>query len=345
MAGQGLLERLDQGAVICAEGYLFELERRGYVQAGAFVPEVVLEQPDVVLRLHRDFVHARSDVVEAFTYYSHREKLKILGKEEILEPLNRQALALAKEVAEESGALFAGNICNTNVFDPDDPSSRRDVRAAFDEQVGWAADADVDYIIGETYTWLGEAQIALEAIRSTGRPAVITMALHRHERTPEGLTIAEACRSLAPRTGEPLRLAVSMPRGGRDARTLRRSLVRLASSHPLELLDRPTLRGTPSLGIRNAIRAVLVRFRPGDVRRADGDQGASKEACCHSTGEYLERRCPKSLPDVDRSQWRGASTLDRLPRRTRIRSGRRATSQLLRFELSAHVSNDRTTDS
>ena len=28
--GAGLLERLEQGPVICAEGYLFELERRGY---------------------------------------------------------------------------------------------------------------------------------------------------------------------------------------------------------------------------------------------------------------------------------------------------------------------------
>ena len=45
----GLLERLNQGAVICAEGYLFELERRGYVQAGAFVPEAVLDRPDAVL--------------------------------------------------------------------------------------------------------------------------------------------------------------------------------------------------------------------------------------------------------------------------------------------------------
>ncbi len=35
----GLLERLAEGPVICAEGYLFELERRGYLQAGAFVPE------------------------------------------------------------------------------------------------------------------------------------------------------------------------------------------------------------------------------------------------------------------------------------------------------------------
>src|SRR5919109_4573273 len=93
MAGQGLLERLAEGPVICAEGYLFELERRGYVQAGPYVPEVVLDHPEVVRQLHRDFVHAGSDVVEAFTYYGHREKLKVIGKEEILEEINRQALA------------------------------------------------------------------------------------------------------------------------------------------------------------------------------------------------------------------------------------------------------------
>src|SRR5207248_11790465 len=117
-----LLQRLDHGPVICAEGYVFELERRGYLQAGAFVPEVVLEHPEVVTQLHRDFVHAGSDVVEALTYYAHREKLRVIGKEHLLEALNRQALAIAKEVATESGALFAGDICNTNVFVPDDTS-------------------------------------------------------------------------------------------------------------------------------------------------------------------------------------------------------------------------------
>ena len=45
--GMGLLDRLERGPVICAEGYLFEFERRGYLQAGAFVPEVVLEHPDL----------------------------------------------------------------------------------------------------------------------------------------------------------------------------------------------------------------------------------------------------------------------------------------------------------
>ena len=55
---KGLVERLADGPVICAEGYLFELERRGYVQAGAFVPEAVLDHPQVVAQVHRDFVHA-----------------------------------------------------------------------------------------------------------------------------------------------------------------------------------------------------------------------------------------------------------------------------------------------
>src|SRR5690606_10600976 len=74
--GGGLLERLATGPVICAEGYLFELERRGYLQAGAFVPEVVLDHPERVTALHEEFVHAGSDVVEAFTYYAHREKMR-----------------------------------------------------------------------------------------------------------------------------------------------------------------------------------------------------------------------------------------------------------------------------
>ena len=37
-----LIQRLDKGPVLCAEGYLFEMEKRGYLQAGAFVPEVCL---------------------------------------------------------------------------------------------------------------------------------------------------------------------------------------------------------------------------------------------------------------------------------------------------------------
>jgi betaine-homocysteine S-methyltransferase len=194
---QSLLERLDKGPVICAEGYLFEVERRGYLQAGAFVPEVVLEHPEVVTQLHRDFVHAGSDVVEAFTYYAHREKLRVIGREQDLEPINRRALDLAKAVAMESGALFAGDICNTNIYDPADPASHKAVRAMFEEQVGWAVDAGGDYIVGETFSWAQEALIALDVIKRAKKTAVITLAMHKADVTREDWTVADACRRLA----------------------------------------------------------------------------------------------------------------------------------------------------
>ena len=189
-----LLERLTQGPVICAEGYLFALERRGYLQAGAYVPEVVLEHPDKVAELHREFVHAGSDVVEAFTYYAHREKLRLIGREGDLERINRDALAIAKGVADESGALFAGDICNTNIFEPGDADSAKAVQAMFEEQVGWATDAGVDFIIAETFSWGEEALIALDVIRRSRTPAVITMAVHRKPATREGWTLGDCCK-------------------------------------------------------------------------------------------------------------------------------------------------------
>jgi betaine-homocysteine S-methyltransferase len=192
---QGLLERLEQGPVICAEGYLFECERRGYLQAGAFVPEVVLDHPEVVTELHREFVHAGSDVVEAFTYYGHREKLRIVGKEHLLEELNVRALELARDVADESGALFAGDLSNTNLFAADD-ESRRIVRGMFEEQAAWAVDAGVDFIIAETFSFTEEALIALDIVKQTGLPAVVTLALHQEPRTRDGLSPAEACKRL-----------------------------------------------------------------------------------------------------------------------------------------------------
>ena len=192
-----LLARLKAGPVICAEGYVFELERRGYLQAGAFVPEVLFEHPEVVEQLHLDFVRAGSDVTEALTYYVHREKLRIIGREKDLAPMNRAALRIAKSVARRTGTLFAGDLCNTNIYDPSDPKSIREAERIFDEQVGWAVEAGVDYFVAETFSWVDEALLALAAIkRHSKAPAVVTLAMHREPLTRDGLTPAEACRKL-----------------------------------------------------------------------------------------------------------------------------------------------------
>jgi len=192
-----LTDRLDAGPVICAEGFLFELERRGYLTAGEFVPEVALEHPEALRALHVDFQRAGSDVVEAFTYNGHREKMRVIGKEDLLEPLNRAALRIAREVADAvPGNLMAGNISNSNIWDPADTKRQDEVRGMFSEMVGWAAEGGADLIIGETFYYAGEALAALEVAKSSGLPVVLTIAPMAQNEMADGVGIVETCQRL-----------------------------------------------------------------------------------------------------------------------------------------------------
>lgn len=192
----GLLARLEQDVVLGAEGYLFELERRGYLKAGPYVPEVVLDYPDAVKELHREFLRAGAEVMVAFTYYGHRAKMKAIGKEHLLKKLNLQALRLAKEIAKEQNALVAGNLSNTWEYDhTKQKESEKKVRPMFAEQVKWAKEEGADLIIAETLSHLGEAMLALEEIKKVNLPAVITFA-PTSQKSHDGYSWAEACREL-----------------------------------------------------------------------------------------------------------------------------------------------------
>ena len=195
---QSLEERLAEGIVVGAEGYVFELERRGYVKAGPFVPEVILDDPEALRQLHREFLRAGADVMVALTYYAHREKLADVGRADDLEAMNRQAVRIANEIAAEGGALVAGNICNTWSFDADDPvASGAVVRAQYEEQLGWAAEEGVDFVIAETNDFVGEALIGLEVCQALGLPAMVTFASVQPATTYDGYDYVEACRILA----------------------------------------------------------------------------------------------------------------------------------------------------
>ena len=75
----GIMERLRAGTVLGAEGYVFELERRGYIKAGPYVPEVVLDFPGAVRELHREFLRAGADVI--ITYAAMQVAQCLKGKQ------------------------------------------------------------------------------------------------------------------------------------------------------------------------------------------------------------------------------------------------------------------------
>jgi betaine-homocysteine S-methyltransferase len=193
-----LQQRLTEGVVVGAEGYVFELERRGYVKAGPFVPEVILDAPDALRQLHREFLRAGADVMVALTYYAHREKLRDVGRDGDLEAMNRAAVRIANEVAAEGDALVAGNVCNTWSFDLKEPhASGTLVREQYEEQLGWAVEEGIDFVIAETNDYVGEAVIALEVCHELGLPAMVTFASVQPEKTYDGYDYVDACRTLA----------------------------------------------------------------------------------------------------------------------------------------------------
>lgn len=193
---EGILERLEEGVVLGDGGYLIELEKRGYVQAGPFTPEVVIEHPQAVRELHQEFLDAGSEVLQALTFYASKEKLGTTGYADRVRELNRAAVRIAREVAGER-ALVAGNLSLTWLYDPKDPKSADRVRREFDQQLEVQTRGGIDFVICETFSWLGEALLATERAKATGLPVMTTMCFEQNPISAEGKTPADCARALA----------------------------------------------------------------------------------------------------------------------------------------------------
>ena len=195
MAKKGILERLREGPVLGDGGYLLELEKRGWVRAGPFTPEVALTYPEALRELHVEFREAGADVLQTLTFYASRDKLATVGLENRLEELNRAAVRIAREVAGDK-CLVAGNLSLTWMYEPGSSSAADCVRKTFDEQLAVQVDEGVDFIIGETFSWLGEALLAVERGRKTGLPVMVTICFENKDETAEGKSAAEAAKAL-----------------------------------------------------------------------------------------------------------------------------------------------------
>jgi betaine-homocysteine S-methyltransferase len=191
-----ILDKLRHDVVLGDGGAIFELERRGYVSAGPFTPQVVIEHPESVKQLQTDFARAGAEVLQAVTYYAHKEKLKDIGAEGYLKEINANAVRIAREVADEYGILVAGNLSNTWIFDPSDASTYKETRRQFDEQIKYQIEYGPDFFIAETIEYLGEAKIALNAIKEVDIPSLITMGFKFDDKTLDGILLEDAFKEI-----------------------------------------------------------------------------------------------------------------------------------------------------
>src|SRR5436190_21744687 len=71
--GPGILVRLAKGVVLGDGGYLLGLEKRGYVQAGPFTPEVGLEHTFAVKEPQQEFREAGAEALQSLAFFGRQE--------------------------------------------------------------------------------------------------------------------------------------------------------------------------------------------------------------------------------------------------------------------------------
>ncbi len=207
---KSITELLKHNVVLGDGGYLIELERRGYVDSGSgrekvgtgrgsgqFTPEVAIEHPDALRELHREFLNAGSQVLQALTFFGTREKLNRAGYGSQTEAINATAVKLAKEVAGDK-ALVAGSVSRTQLTEREGMESLGKSRDHIAEQIRLLKDAGVDFLILETFFHLAEMKVALECAAAVGLPAVATMSFRPLiSQCTDGHTPAECAKVMA----------------------------------------------------------------------------------------------------------------------------------------------------
>lgn len=185
-----LSDRIGAGEVVLIDGGTgTEIERRGgAMNADAWSSEALLTDPDLVRRVHEDFIRAGAEVVIANTFSTARHLLEPASLVERFEELNRLAVTLAREArgraAPRRGVTVAGSISTTTMgrAQPAPSVARRN----FSDQAAIIADAGAELIILEMMRDVEYTTIAVEAASETGLPVWVGFS---SERTTDGATI------------------------------------------------------------------------------------------------------------------------------------------------------------
>lgn len=191
------LERLNAGETFIADGATgTNLQIMGL--KGKFVPEdLVLDQPDILLKLESAFVEAGSDIILTCTFGGTDLRMKESKYADKADEVNKRAVELARKAASaRRDVLVAGSIGPTGqLMKPYGPLSPDEAKASFTRQAKALAEGGVDLLVIETMFALDEATAAFEGARSASDlPIVVSFSYDRGVRTMMGVKPADVIK-------------------------------------------------------------------------------------------------------------------------------------------------------
>ncbi len=184
------LERLNAGKTLVADGATgTNLQKMG-LKPGRPPEDLVIDQPDLLLKLESSFVEAGSDIILTCTFGGTRLRMKDSKYQDRTPEINMRAVELARKAASSRpDVLIAGSMGPTGqVMKPYGPMTPDQAFETFAEQAKALAEGGVDLLLIETMFALEEADAAFNGARSvTDLPIVVSFSYDRGVRTMMGV--------------------------------------------------------------------------------------------------------------------------------------------------------------
>lgn len=160
---------------------------------GVCVEQWILEHPDTLIQLQKEFIAAGANIIYTPTFSANRAKLSHFGLADQTVEYNKRLTALSKTAAADSAALVAGDMSPTGQFaEPFGDMTFQQMRDIYAEQAAALNEAGADLFVIETMMSLTETRAAVLACRDFGKPVMVTITVDEHGRTLTGAS-AEAC--------------------------------------------------------------------------------------------------------------------------------------------------------
>jgi methionine synthase I (cobalamin-dependent)/5,10-methylenetetrahydrofolate reductase len=150
--------------------------------------ELNVTEPEAVFRVHQAYIEAGAQIIETNTFGANRFKLEPLGLGEDAQRLNGRGVKIAREARESASreVLIAGSIGPLGIGVQARHPEPDHILAIFHEQALALEERGVDLYVLETFSYIEELQLAIDAIRSFSSLPIVAQLTYTEEGTTHG---------------------------------------------------------------------------------------------------------------------------------------------------------------
>ncbi len=183
---QDFNERL-KNSILIADGAMGSMLHEAVGSVRCF-DELNATEPEAVFRVHQAYIEAGAQIIETNTFGANRFKLTPLGLGEEVQRLNGRGVKIAREARESAAreVLIAGSIGPLGIGVQARHPEPEQILAIFREQALALEERGVDFFILETFSYIEEVLLAIDAIRSFSSLPIVAQLTYSEEGTTYG---------------------------------------------------------------------------------------------------------------------------------------------------------------